>query len=134
MVIKWFAICEFYSRKSNDVDLNKYRFFQYGPLKDLRNEMAPLIWSLMGLTVILIGFQLMFNKIEKRHNVVLNGLIAVLFIVGGPTMMDLLNKISTNAINDLDHAGAETAGQKIVKNNLADVNYYARQGFEVKTA
>ncbi|MEN7374296.1 pLS20_p028 family conjugation system transmembrane protein, partial [Bacillus licheniformis] len=107
-------------------------FFQYGPLKDLRNEMAPLIWSLMGLTVILIGFQLMFNKIEKRHNVVLNGLIAVLFIVGGPTMMDLLNKISTNAINDLDHAGAETAGQKIVKNNLADVNYYARQGFEVK--
>jgi len=107
-------------------------FFQYGPLKDLRNEMAPLIWSLMGLTVILIGFQLMFNKVEKRHNVVLNGLIAVLFIVGGPTMMDLLNKISTSAINDLDHAGGETAGQKIVINNLADVNYYARQGFETE--
>ncbi|MEV2908304.1 pLS20_p028 family conjugation system transmembrane protein [Paenibacillus larvae] len=108
-------------------------FFQYNGVIELRADMRGFIFALMGVTVILIGYQLIFNKIEKRRNIVLNGLLSILFLVGGPVAMDSMNKITTAGVMDLNAETQGTVGEEIVKNNLADISYYAEQGFNVET-
>ncbi|AVF28833.1 hypothetical protein ERICIII_04829 (plasmid) [Paenibacillus larvae subsp. larvae] len=108
-------------------------FFQYNGVKELRADMRGFIFALMGVTVILIGYQLIFNKIEKRRNIVLNGLLSILFLVGGPVAMDSMNKITTAGVMDLNAETQGTVGEEIVKSNLADISYYAEQGFNLET-
>ncbi|PGQ36952.1 hypothetical protein COA05_14855, partial [Bacillus thuringiensis] len=105
-------------------------FFQYSGINDLRNGMSMVIWALLTVTIIAVGYQLMFNKIEKRTNVILNGLLSILFLVGGPILMDNLNKIASAGVKDL-HAAPGSLGVSIVKSNLADLNFYAKAKFEL---
>ncbi|MDA2480542.1 hypothetical protein PDN61_29925, partial [Bacillus cereus] len=105
-------------------------FFQYSGINDLRNGMSMVIWALLTVTIIAVGYQLMFNKIEKRTNVILNGLLSILFLVGGPILMDNLNKIASAGVKDL-HAAPGSLGVSIVKSNLADLNFYAKTDFQL---
>ncbi|WP_194145333.1 pLS20_p028 family conjugation system transmembrane protein, partial [Bacillus wiedmannii] len=105
-------------------------FFQYSGINDLRNGMSMVIWALLTVTIIAVGYQLMFNKIEKRTNVILNGLLSVLFLVGGPILMDNLNKIASAGVKDL-HGEPGSIGVSIVKSNLADLNFYAQTNFQL---
>ncbi|MFU2033388.1 pLS20_p028 family conjugation system transmembrane protein, partial [Bacillus wiedmannii] len=105
-------------------------FFQYSEINDLRNGMSLVIWALLTVTIIAVGYQLMFNKIEKRTNVILNGLLSILFLVGGPILMDNLNKIASAGVKDL-HASPGSLGVSIVKSNLADINFYAKTNFQL---
>ncbi|MED3218247.1 hypothetical protein P4380_17955 [Bacillus thuringiensis] len=105
-------------------------FFQYSEINDLRNGMSLVIWALLTVTIIAVGYQLMFNKIEKRTNVILNGLLSILFLVGGPILMDNLNKIASAGVKDL-HASPGSLGVSIVKSNLADLNFYAKTNFQL---
>ncbi|MGD6864461.1 pLS20_p028 family conjugation system transmembrane protein, partial [Bacillus thuringiensis] len=105
-------------------------FFQYSGINDLRNGMSMVIWALLTVTIIAVGYQLMFNKIEKRTNVILNGLLSILFLVGGPILMDNLNKIASAGVKDL-HASPGSIGVSIVKSNLADLNFYAKENFQL---
>ncbi|PGV67443.1 hypothetical protein COD96_19020, partial [Bacillus thuringiensis] len=105
-------------------------FFQYSGINDLRNGMSMVIWALLTVTIIAVGYQLMFNKIEKRTNVILNGLLSILFLVGGPILMDNLNKIASAGVKDL-HAAPGSLGVSIVKSNLADLNFYAKENFQL---
>ncbi|MBJ7937419.1 pLS20_p028 family conjugation system transmembrane protein, partial [Bacillus cereus] len=105
-------------------------FFQYSEINDLRNGMSMVIWALLTVTIIAVGYQLMFNKIEKRTNVILNGLLSILFLVGGPILMDNLNKIASAGVKDL-HAAPGSLGVSIVKSNLADLNFYAKENFQL---
>ncbi|PEY46206.1 hypothetical protein CN356_31915, partial [Bacillus cereus] len=82
------------------------------------------------VTIIAVGYQLMFNKIEKRTNVILNGLLSILFLVGGPILMDNLNKIASAGVKDL-HGTPGSLGASIVKSNLADLNFYAKTDFKL---
>ncbi|MEJ9147499.1 hypothetical protein P4520_20550, partial [Bacillus thuringiensis] len=105
-------------------------FFQYSGINDLRNGMSMVIWALLTVTIIAVGYQLMFNKIEKRTNVILNGLLSILFLVGGPILMDNLNKIASAGVKDL-HGEPGSIGVSIVKSNLADLNFYAKENFQL---
>ncbi|PGX80007.1 hypothetical protein COE45_19910, partial [Bacillus thuringiensis] len=105
-------------------------FFQYSGINDLRNGMSLVVWALLTVTIIAVGYQLMFNKIEKRTNVILNGLLSILFLVGGPILMDNLNKIASAGVKDL-HGEPGSIGVSIVKSNLADLNFYAKTDFQL---
>ncbi|EJR25715.1 pLS20_p028 family conjugation system transmembrane protein, partial [Bacillus cereus] len=105
-------------------------FFQYSEINNLRNGMSLVIWAILTVTIIAVGYQLMFNKIEKRTNVILNGLLSILFLVGGPILMDNLNKIASAGVKDL-HGAPGSIGASIVKSNLADLNFYAKTNFEL---
>ncbi|HHB1964391.1 TPA: pLS20_p028 family conjugation system transmembrane protein, partial [Bacillus cereus] len=105
-------------------------FFQYSEINNLRNELSLVIWAILTVTIIAVGYQLMFNKIEKRTNVILNGLLSILFLVGGPILMDNLNKIASAGVKDL-HGTPGSLGASIVKSNLADLNFYAKTEFKL---
>ncbi|MFF1366537.1 pLS20_p028 family conjugation system transmembrane protein, partial [Bacillus thuringiensis] len=105
-------------------------FFQYSEINNLRNELSLVIWAILTVTIIAVGYQLMFNKIEKRTNVILNGLLSILFLVGGPILMDNLNKIASAGVKDL-HGTPGSLGASIVKSNLADLNFYAKTDFKL---
>ncbi|MEC3297440.1 hypothetical protein P9006_22830, partial [Bacillus thuringiensis] len=105
-------------------------FFQYSEINNLRNELSLVVWAILTVTIIAVGYQLMFNKIEKRTNVILNGLLSILFLVGGPILMDNLNKIASAGVKDL-HGTPGSLGASIVKSNLADLNFYAKTDFKL---
>ncbi|PEW74502.1 hypothetical protein CN449_14535, partial [Bacillus thuringiensis] len=105
-------------------------FFQYSEINNLRNELSLVVWAILTVTIIAVGYQLMFNKIEKRTNVILNGLLSILFLVGGPILMDNLNKIASAGVKDL-HGTPGSLGASIVKSNLADLNFYAKTEFKL---
>jgi len=106
-------------------------FYKYGQLTEFRSGMAAVVWALLALTLVLIGYQLIFNKIEKRSNVILNGLLAFMFIISGPLLMDYLNKLTSAGVNAVFNGKVGTSGEQIVKNNLADIDYYVKKNFEL---
>lgn len=108
-------------------------FYKYSELTQFRSGMAAAVWALLALTVILIGYQLIFNKIEKRTNVILNGLLAFMFILGGPVLMDYLNKLTNSGVHAIFNGKVGTSGEQIVKNNLADIDYYVKKNFKLDT-
>ncbi|MED4882774.1 pLS20_p028 family conjugation system transmembrane protein [Bacillus smithii] len=106
-------------------------FYKYGQLTEFRSGMAAVVWALLALTLVLIGYQLIFNKIEKRSNVILNGLLAFMFIISGPLLMDYLNKLTSAGVNAVFNGKVGTSGEQIVKNNLADIDYYVKKNFKL---
>ncbi|WP_090086917.1 pLS20_p028 family conjugation system transmembrane protein [Lentibacillus persicus] len=87
----------------------------------------PYVFGMFVVTLTVVGFQFMLNKIEKRNEVLMNVLIAVSVIVILPTMMSMMDDLLNEGITALDEPG--TLSDNVLKRNIADVMYYVNTGF-----
>ncbi|WP_449354680.1 pLS20_p028 family conjugation system transmembrane protein [Virgibacillus natechei] len=87
----------------------------------------PYVLGMFVVTLIVVGFQFMLNKIEKRNEVLMNVLIAVSVIVILPTLMSMMDDLLNEGVSALDEPG--TLSDNVLKRNIADVMYYVDSGF-----
>lgn len=95
-------------------------------MEEFINFMQPLAVAFLVISLVVVGFLFMLNKIEKRNEVVLNVLLSVGVIVVLPHLMSLLEdtlKLS------LDYVDEGTLSDGILKRNIADVKYYVDTDF-----
>ncbi|WP_025731651.1 pLS20_p028 family conjugation system transmembrane protein, partial [Heyndrickxia ginsengihumi] len=105
----------------------------------LHGAVQPVFFGLLALFLILIGLRMMYGKVEKRNDIVLNGLIAVMFVIGGPWLISNLGTLlsnTTSVVNSWTPSGGKITtpsnpGFTIIKNNFADLRYYANKDFNV---
>src|SRR5699024_9936090 len=96
-------------------------------MQDFVETLQPYVFGLFVATLIVVGFQFMLNKIEKRNEVLMNVLIAVSVIVILPTLMDMMDDMLNEGVSALDDPG--TLSDNVLKRNIADVMYYVDSDF-----
>ncbi|WP_245183542.1 pLS20_p028 family conjugation system transmembrane protein [Lentibacillus salicampi] len=87
----------------------------------------PYVFGMFVVTLTVVGFQFMLNKIEKRNDVLMNVLIAVSVIVILPNLMSMMDDLLNEGITALDEPG--TLSDNVLKRNIADVMYYVESDF-----
>src|SRR5699024_6115127 len=87
----------------------------------------PYVFGMFVVTLIVVGFQFMLNKIEKRNEVLMNVLIAVSVIVILPNLMNMMDDLLNEGVSALDDPG--TLSDNVLKRNIADVMYYVESDF-----
>ncbi|ALX47547.1 pLS20_p028 family conjugation system transmembrane protein [Lentibacillus amyloliquefaciens] len=87
----------------------------------------PYVFGMFVVTLTVVGFQFMLNKIEKRNEVLMNVLIAVSVIVILPNLMNMMDNLLNEGIAALDEPG--TLSDNVLKRNIADVMYYVDSDF-----
>ncbi|ALX47645.1 hypothetical protein [Lentibacillus amyloliquefaciens] len=87
----------------------------------------PYVFGMFVVTLTVVGFQFMLNKIEKRNDVLMNVLIAVSVIIILPNLMSMMDDLLNEGVSALDEPG--TLSDNVLKRNVADVMYYVDSGF-----
>ncbi|WP_200411775.1 pLS20_p028 family conjugation system transmembrane protein [Virgibacillus salexigens] len=96
-------------------------------MKRFIETIQPYVFGMFVVTLIIVGFQFMLNKIEKRNEVLMNVFVAVSVIVILPTLMNIMENLLNEGVSALDEPG--TLSDNVLKRNIADVMYYVDSGF-----
>lgn len=112
-----------------DKSISLNDFYSTGPMKEFMDVCRPIIWGLFLLALLVLGFQFMLNKVEKRNEIFLNVILAVCMIVVIPDLMVNMGKITNAGINQIKPEATSLSAQ-LVKSNVADVLYYAKNDFK----
>lgn len=89
--------------------------------------LQPLAIGLFVVSVTVLGFMFMLNKVEKRNEVIMNVLIAVSVIVILPNLMGMMEDILDKGLDAVDANG--NISDNVLKRNIADIKYYLDNDF-----
>lgn len=104
-------------------------FYASGPMKDFMDDARPMVWAIFGLAVLILGFQIMFNKVQKRNEVIMNIILTLSFIIVLPDMMVNLGEITNKGIQVIKPS-TESLSTNMVKSNVLDMKYYGDKDFQ----
>src|SRR5699024_5504115 len=89
--------------------------------------LQPLAVGLFVVSITVLGFMFMLNKVEKRNEVVLNILIAVSDIVILPSLMAMMEDWLHEGLDVVEIDG--NISDNVLKRNIADVKCYVDSDF-----
>ncbi|MFD1707556.1 pLS20_p028 family conjugation system transmembrane protein [Siminovitchia sediminis] len=104
-------------------------FYSSGPIQEFMEMARPVVWGVFFIALFVLGFQFMFNKIEKRNEVIINVILALCVIVVIPDLMVNMGKVTNLGVEQINPENKKLANE-LVKSNVADVLYYAEGNFE----
>lgn len=96
------------------------------------DSFKSVIWVLFALSLVGVGYRIMFTKNKDFQSVVINFAIALSVIVALPVAMDKMMDITRAGVNfvNTDSLGQEeNYADKIIKDNVTDVLLYEKNGF-----
>lgn len=108
-------------------------FYSTGAMGEFMEVARPLIWGVFFIALLVLGFQFITNKIERRNEVLLNVILAVCFIVVIPDLMSKMGEVLNIGINHMNPE-SETLAGNVIKSNVADVLYYAENDFQFSSS
>ncbi|WP_121639549.1 pLS20_p028 family conjugation system transmembrane protein [Virgibacillus sp. Bac330] len=106
-------------------------FYESPGMEKVMDVIKPLVFGVFVISVFVLGILFMLNKIEKRHEVLMNVLLAVGIIVVIPVLMTEMNKMVGYGLGWMQQTGDKTLAGGIIKSNVADLKYYEEKGFRV---
>lgn len=89
--------------------------------------LQPLAIGLFVVSITVLVFMFMLNKVEKRNEIVLNILIAVSVIVILPSLMAMMEDLLHEGLDVVEIDG--NISDNVLKRNIADVKYYVDSDF-----
>ncbi|MCQ6276408.1 hypothetical protein JMM81_15950 [Bacillus sp. V3B] len=99
------------------------------------NSFRPLFSVLLAVSLLIIGYQLIFHKKTNREAIVFNLVVALFIVTTLTTATNKVNDFTDEAIETIQvdslYGGEEngTIGQAILKNNLTDVVLLDKKGW-----
>src|SRR5699024_6507320 len=81
--------------------------------------LQPLAIGLFVVSITVLGFMFMLNKVEKRNEIVMNVLIAVSVIVILPSLMGMMEDLLHKGLDKVEVDGK--ISDNVLKRNIADV-------------
>src|SRR5699024_6945132 len=78
--------------------------------------------GLFVVSITVLGFMFILNKVEKKNEIVLNILIAVSVIVILPSLMAMMEDLLHEGLDVVEIDG--NISDNVLKRNIADVKYY----------
>lgn len=87
----------------------------------------PLAIGLFVVSVTVLGFMFMLNKVEKRNEIIMNVLIAVSVIVILPSLMGMMEDLLHKGLDTVEADG--NISDNVLKRNISDLKYYLDSDF-----
>ncbi len=112
-------------------------FFASKAIVDLFEKLSPIIWILLAISIIFIGFRIMYDREFKKEKLIQNILVAIVTIVMLPTLMIKLSDATKYGVKALDEVGGSKvnySANKVIKDNLYDLYYLDNFNFTNKNA
>ncbi|TES48798.1 hypothetical protein E2L07_18195 [Halalkalibacterium halodurans] len=115
-----------------DTVLTMNGFFNSAPVNNFIKQWSPVLWVLVAISLVWIGYKFMAGKMQDRERVVTNVLLAFLFIIALPLLLSNLDNITTAGVKAIGDTSAGTNAEQLIKGNIADVYLYAKKDFNVR--
>ncbi|HHT20797.1 MAG TPA: hypothetical protein GXZ74_05120, partial [Tissierellia bacterium] len=108
-------------------------FTESTQLNELFQAYKPLIWVLMILSLMFVGYLIMFNKLQHRENVVTNIIILLVMMTILPMAITQFNSFVRTFLDDANQTQAEQQSATVVDDiflsSIVDVELLARSGW-----
>lgn len=113
----------------NDL-MSHINFFESAEVTGFMSAISPIIWSLLLIGIVVLGYNLMFNRSEKKSQIPINLLCFVLIITGLPTFLSQISSVTTMGIQTFQ--GSNSVSSQILKSCVQDLSYYDENDFSVE--
>lgn len=113
----------------NDL-MSHINFFESTEVTGFMSTIRPIIWSLLLIGIVVLGYNLMFNRSEKKSQIPINLLCFVLIITGLPTFLTQISNITTTGIQAFQ--GSNSVSSQILKSCVQGLSYYDENDFSVE--
>lgn len=110
-------------------------FFDSEGVKDFIKSFYPLIFVILGISIVYVGYKLITDREFKSEKLVNNITLSVMVIMLLPTLMLELNEATSNGISAVKGGKdlvASTNANEIIKANLTDLYYLDSKDFKVE--
>lgn len=104
-------------------------FYESGAIDDITDVIVPIAFGLFVVSLIILGFQFMMNKIEKREEIILNVLMAASVIFLIPVLVTNMHNVLGFGVDELDGLSPSLSGN-VIQSNIADLSYYMEKEFQ----
>lgn len=129
-------ILKFVSNSIEKVANNIYSlngFFSSKQVDELLRSLFPIIWGILAIALVFLGFKIMFDRNFKLNNIVKNIIVAISIIMLLPLGMSQLSKMANVGINGLK-SEYKFSADKVIKENLYDLYYLDNVNFKPTTS
>jgi len=104
------------------------KFYNYPQVVDFINSVKPLIAVLFAISLITIGYQLMFSQTKQFRKIGMNVLVALAVILVLPMAMDKMNTLTGYGVNAVKGNPPDLTNE-IIKSNITDILLYDKANF-----
>ena len=106
-------------------------FFNSSEVSQLIDKYEPLVWTILAISIGILGFRITFNRQQNRNELPSNILFSVLVVVLLSTFMTKMNEITKIAISSINKTN-QSITDTLVKESLYDIYYLDDNGFNLE--
>lgn len=106
-------------------------FFNSKGVNELLDAYKPLIFGILALALLFLGYAVMMGKKKDRSEIPTNILISAMIIIALPLFMTKLGDL-TEAFVSYNISDQQSSAKEIVKDNVSDLYYLDRIGFKIE--
>ena len=106
-------------------------FFNSSEVSQLIDKYEPLVWTILAISISILGFRITFNRQQNRNELPSNILFSVLVVVLLSTFMTKMNEITKIAISSINNTN-QSITDTLVKESLYDIYYLDDNGFNLE--
>lgn len=116
-----------YLENGVDTLLGQNHFYEQSGVKNLMDTLTPYAFGLFFISLIVIGFQFMWNKIDNRAELIMNIVLAVSVIILVPKMFSVLDEVLQWGLDGI--SGDHSISEEVIQTNVADLKLYVDKKF-----
>ena len=105
-------------------------FFNSSEVSQLIDKYEPLVWTILAISIGILGFRITFNRQQNRNELPSNILFSVLVVVLLSTFMTKMNEITKIAISSINNTN-QSITDTLVKESLYDIYYLDDNDFNL---
>lgn len=105
-------------------------FFNSSEVSQLIDKYEPLVWTILAISIGILGFRITFNRQQNRNELPSNILFSVLVVVLLSTFMTKMNEITKIAISSINNTN-QSITDTLVKESLYDIYYLDDNNFNL---
>lgn len=105
-------------------------FFNSSEVNQLIDKYEPLVWTILAISIGILGFRIIFNRQQNRNELPSNILFSILVVVLLSTFMTKMNDITKVAISSINNSN-QSLTDTLVKESLYDIYYLDDNDFNL---
>ncbi|MFR7994577.1 MAG: pLS20_p028 family conjugation system transmembrane protein [Clostridium sp.] len=105
-------------------------FFNSSEVNQLIDKYEPLVWTVLAISIGILGFRIIFNRQQNRNELPSNILFSILVVVLLSTFMTKMNDITKVAISSINNSN-QSLTDTLVKESLYDIYYLDDNDFNL---
>ena len=105
-------------------------FFNSSEVSQLIDKYEPLVWTILAISIGILGFRIIFNRQQNRNELPSNILFSILVVVLLSTFMTKMNDITKVAISSINNSN-QSLTNTLVKESLYDIYYLDDNDFNL---